>query len=212
MPRISASILGFLFDAKKSKESSEMMVSKINKALKEREKDFDILHLDIEDGNFVEYKSFRPSEIRKIKCAKKREAHFMVVNYKKYLKDFFPLAQMFIFHQEVLKRDFDKTIQYLKKNKKFVGISLTPDTHLDEIKYLDKIDSVLILSVYPGKPGQKFIEETLWKIKKLKEIRKERKLKFVIEVDGGINKDNMHKIIEAGADILVMGRGFFTRK
>ena len=210
MVRISASILGFLFESKKRKESSESMIARINKALKEREKDFDILHFDIEDGKFVDYKSFRPSEIRKIRCSHKKEVHLMVLNYKKYLKDFFPLAQMFIFHHELLKRDFEKTIDFLKKNKKYVGIAITPETHIDEVRYLDKIDLVLVMAIHPGAPGQKFIDTTLNKIKRLKQIRKEKKLKFLIEVDGGIHKDNMQKVIDAGADILEMGTGFFT--
>jgi ribulose-phosphate 3-epimerase len=212
MARISASILGFLFDSRKNKESSDSMISRINKALKEKEKDFDILHLDIEDGKFVKYKSFRASELRKIKSIHKKEAHLMVVNYKRYIADLFPIVQMFIFHEEVLKRDFSKTIDFIKKNKKFVGISISPDTHIDEIRYLDRIDLILVMSVYPGLPGQRFIEQTLWKIRKLKELRRKNKWKFAIEVDGGIHKDNMQKITNAGADILVMGSGFFTRK
>jgi ribulose-phosphate 3-epimerase len=188
------------------------MISRINKALKEKEKDFDILHLDIEDGKFVKYKSFRASELRKIKSIHKKEAHLMVVNYKRYIADLFPIVQMFIFHEEVLKRDFSKTIDFIKKNKKFVGISISPDTHIDEIRYLDRIDLILVMSVYPGLPRQRFIEQTLWKIRKLKELRRKNKWKFAIEVDGGIHKDNMQKITNAGADILVMGSGFFTRK
>jgi len=212
MARISASILGFLFDSRNRRESSDVMIARINKALKEREKDFDILHFDIEDGKFVKYKSFRPSEIRKIKCKQKKEAHFMVINYKRYIKDFYPLVDMFIFHQEILKRDFPKTIDFLKKNKKFVGIAINPETHIDEMKYFDKIDLVLVMSIHPGAPGQKFLDSALWKVKKLKEIREKRRLRFKIEVDGGINKDNMKKVIDAGADILEMGTGFFTRK
>lgn len=209
MARISASILGFYFDAKKNKQKTEEMIDNINNALAEKSDKFDILHLDIEDGRFVKQKSFKASDIRKIKCDKKREAHFMVLNYKKYLKEYFNLADMFIFHEEVISHDFPKTIEFLKRNKKFVGISINPNTSIDEIKYLDNIHLVLIMSVYPGLPGQKFIDTTLRKIRKLKDIRKKKGLRFVIEVDGGIHKDNMKKIIDAGADILVMGTGFF---
>lgn len=210
MARISASILSFLFESRKNHETRDQMIAKINKALNDKKGGFQILHLDIEDGKFVKHKSFKPVEIRDIKCPYKKEAHFMVLNYKKYLKDYFSLADMFIFHNEVLKRDFSKTIEYLKKNKKFVGISINPDSHIDEIRYLDKIDLILIMSVYPGLPEQKFIDTTLRKIKKLKEIRDKKGLKFVIEVDGGINKGNMQKCIDAGADILVIGSGLFT--
>jgi ribulose-phosphate 3-epimerase len=209
MARISASILSFLFDAEKRKQSSQAMIENINAALKEKDKDFDILHLDIEDGKFVKHKSFKTSELRKIRCGKKREAHLMVLDYKKYLKDYFELADMFIFHQEVIKKDFPEVIGFLKNNKKFVGISISPDTPIDEIKYLDQVNLILVMSVYPGEPGQRFIGRTLARIRKLVNIRKKKKLYFTIEVDGGINKENMQGIIDAGADILVMGTGLF---
>lgn len=209
MIRISASILGFYFDAKKNKLSNTQMIENINSALKRKEKDFDILHLDIGDGRFIKSKTFTRSMIRKIRCDKKREAHFMVLNYNKYIKEYFQLTDMFIIHNEVLKHDFQKTIDFLKKNKKYVGISISPDTHVDEIKYLDQINLVLVMSVYPGLPGQKFLEHTLLKIRKLNDLRKKRKLKFAIAVDGGINSRNKDKCIAAGADILVIGTGFF---
>lgn len=209
MVRISASLLGFYFDAKKNKLSQERLISNINSALKKRENEFDILHLDIEDGIFVKDKTFSPSILRKIKCDKKKEAHFMVVNYKKYLKDYFHSVDMFIFHQEVIKRDFSKTIDFLKKNNKYVGISINPNTSVDEIRYLDKIQLVLVMSVYPGLPGQKFIEYSLRKVRKLKELRKKRNLHYVIAIDGGVNENNIKKCIDAGVDILVMGTAFF---
>ena len=209
MARISASILGFLFDARRKKESNDVMITRINKALKEREKDFDILHFDIEDGKFVKYKSFTPAQLSKIKCNKKREVHLMVVDYEQYLQDYFGFADMFIFHSEVLKSNFSKTIDYLKMNNKYVGIAVESNTHVDEIKYLDKVDIVLVMAIHPGLPGQKFIDTALNKIKRLVQVRKDRKLKFLIEVDGGINKENMQKVIDAGADILEMGTGFF---
>jgi ribulose-phosphate 3-epimerase len=209
MVRISASILSFYFDAKKHKWNSQTMIDNINNAIAKKYDEFDILHLDIEDGKFVEQHSFKPSEIRKIKCDKKREAHFMVVNYKKYLKEYFNLADMFIFHEEVIRRDFPKTIEFLKENKKFVGISINPNTPIDDINYLDNINLVLVMSVYPGLPGQKFIETTIRRVRKIKDIRTKRRLKFVIEVDGGINNDNIKRLTDAGADIVVMGTGLF---
>jgi ribulose-phosphate 3-epimerase len=211
MVRISASLLNFYFDAKKNKLSTNQLADNINSALKNREKDFDILHLDIGDGKFIESKTFTPAIIRKIKCDKKKEAHFMVLNYKKYIKEYFHLTDMFIVHNEVIRHDFQKTIEFLKKNKKYVGISISPKTHIDEIKYLDQINLVLIMSVYPGLPGQEFIEHTPRKIRKLKDLRTKKKLHFAIAVDGGINKSNINKCIDAGADILVMGTGFFKK-
>jgi len=209
MARISASILSFLFDSRLHKESDAVMVEHINKALKEKKDQFQILHLDIEDGKFVQYKSFTPAQARKIKCPQKKEAHLMVVDYKKYIKDYFLIADMFIVHNEVLKSSFPKTIEFLKKNRKFAGISINPDTPVGEIKYLDKIDLVLVMSVHPGLPGQKFLELSLRKIKKLKELREKNHYHYIIEVDGGIDDAIAKKCINAGADILVIGSHMF---
>jgi ribulose-phosphate 3-epimerase len=209
MVRVSASILSFYANAHLRKESSESMLLRINAALKEKDGRFDILHLDIMDGRFVEEKSFSTAQIRKIKCSKKREAHFMVLNYKRYIKDYFDLAEMFIFHNEILKSDFDKIIDFLKKNNKFVGISISPETPVDNIRYLNKINLVLVMSVYPGKPGQKFLNTTYRKIQKLSQIRRQKNLSFSIEVDGGIDKDIAVRCAKAGADIVVMGSKLF---
>ena len=211
MARISASILGFFFDAKKKKLSDNQLVDNINSALKSREKDFDILHLDIGDSKFIKSKTFTPSIIRKIKCQKKKEAHFMVLDYNKYIKEYFHLTDMFIVHNEVIKHDFPKTIEFLKKNNKYVGISISPKTRIDEVKYLDKINLVLVMSVYPGLPGQEFMGQSIRKIRKLKDLRDKKKLNFSIAVDGGVNGKNMNQCIAAGVDILVMGTGFFNK-
>jgi len=209
MARISASILSFLFKARQNKESDAVMIEKINKALNEKRDRFDILHLDIEDGKFTDYKGFSISQLRKIKCAKKKEAHLMVVDYKKYIKDYFHLTDMFIIQNEVIKSDFDDTISFLRKNKKFVGIALNPETTIDEIRYLSKIDLVLVMGIHPGAPGQKFIETTLRKIKKLKELRDTHCLRFMIEIDGGMDDITSKKCIDAGADIIEMGSHLF---
>ncbi|GIU68929.1 MAG: ribulose-phosphate 3-epimerase [Candidatus Woesearchaeota archaeon] len=207
MTRIAVSILSFYFEAKRKKESNIQMIEHINSAIKNRK--FDILHLDIGDGRFIKSKTFTPSIINKLQCKKKRHTHLMVLDYNRYIKDYFHLSDMFIIHNEVLRHDFQKTINFLKKNNKNVGISINPDTHVDEIKYIEQVNLILVMSVYPGLPGQEFIEHSLRKIRKLKEIRKNKGLKFSIAVDGGINMQNIQKCIDAGADILVMGTGFF---
>ena len=209
MVRVSASILGFYFEAKVKKYPDSVMIANINKALQERSAQYDILHLDIEDGKFVDHKSFSAIQARKIKSPCKVEAHLMVIDYKKYIKDYFLLADMFIVHNEVLKRDFQKTIAFLKKNKKFIGISINPETSVDEIRYLDKVDLVLVMSIHPGLPGQKFIEYNLRKVRKLRDLRKKHKYHYQIEVDGGINDVIAKKCSDNGADIVVMGSNLF---
>ncbi len=209
MSRISASILSFYFEAKEGKESEEVMIKKINHALLEKKSEFHILHLDIMDGKFVTHTAFTPSQCRRIATPHKKEAHFMVVDYKKYIQDFLLIVDMFIVQQEVIRRDFPETIAYLHKNHKFVGIAIDPETPIAEIKYLDQIDLVLVMAVHPGLPGQKFMESAVRKIKKLQEIRKKQGLRFQIEVDGGINNITRKKCIDAGVDLLVEGSYFF---
>ncbi|MFA5797717.1 MAG: ribulose-phosphate 3-epimerase [Candidatus Woesearchaeota archaeon] len=210
MTRLSASLLTFYVDARRKNKKNDAMIAEINNALSSREKEHQVLHLDIMDGKFVHGKSFTPAHVRKFVCKHKREAHLMVVNYEKYVRDFFLLADMFIIHQEVLKANAEKTIDFLHKNKKFVGIAINPDTSISEIKFLHKIDLILVMAVYPGLPGQQFMESSLRRIKRLKEIRQQKKLKFAIEVDGGINERTGKKCIAAGADIIVSGSWFFS--
>jgi len=211
MVRVSGSILGFLFDAKTKGLSEEVMINNINKALVEKKNEFQILHLDIEDGRFVNYKSFTPTQIRKIKSPHKTEAHLMVLDYDLFIKEYFHLTDMFIIHNEVIKSSFLKTIEFVKKNKKFVGISINPETSVDDIKYLDKMDLILVMSVHPGLPGQKFIEHSIRKIRKLDELRKKHKYHYVIEVDGGIDNSIAKTCEDAGADIVVMGSKMFRQ-
>ena len=91
-----------------------------------------------------------------------------------------------------------------------MGISLNPNTEIEIIKkYLSEIDLILIMSVYPGFGGQKFIPDVMNKIKMLNQIRKEKNFEFKIEVDGGINFSNSKNVINAGADILVSGTTIF---
>ncbi len=90
------------------------------------------------------------------------------------------------------------------------GISLNPDTKIDIVEdYLDKVDLILIMSVYPGFGGQKFISDVLEKIKSLKNLKDKKKLNFDIEVDGGINFSNFKSVIDAGANVLVSGTTIF---
>ncbi len=106
--------------------------------------------------------------------------------------------------------DLQKSINKIRELNKKVGVSLNPKTKIDLIeKNLNQIDLILIMSVNPGFGGQKFMPEVLPKIKELVDIRKEQKLNFDIEIDGGINFDNSKLAIEAGANILVSGTTIF---
>ena len=134
----------------------------------------------------------------------------MISPVHKYIDDYSDAgADIITIHPEATD-DLDLSISKIKRLKKKVGVSLNPETKIDVIiKYLDKIDLVLIMSVNPGFGGQKFMPEVLSKIKDLKKIQKERKLNFDIEIDGGINFENCKTAIDAGANILVSGTTIF---
>ena len=134
----------------------------------------------------------------------------MISPVHKYIEDYLNAgADIITIHPEATDNLTD-SINLIKKLNRKVGVSLNPDTNLNIInKFLNKIDLVLIMSVFPGFGGQKFMYEVIEKIKNLKKIKEEKKLSFDIEVDGGINFENNKTVIEAGADILVSGTTIF---
>ena len=138
------------------------------------------------------------------------DVHLMISPVHKYIKDFANAgADIITIHPEATP-NLQESIDEIKSFKKKVGISLNPDTKIDIVEdYLDKVDLILIMSVYPGFGGQKFIPEVIEKIKKLYQIKKANSLKFDIEVDGGINFSNSKEVISAGANILVSGTTIF---
>ena len=172
----------------------------------------DLIHVDVMDGHFVPNLTIGPPVIRALRKYTKVpfDVHLMISPVHKYIKDYaLAGADIITIHPEATK-NLSSSIKLIKKLKKKVGLSLNPNTKIDVIKkYLKSIDLVLIMSVYPGFGGQKFIVKTLNKIKKLSKIKNEEMLKFDIEVDGGINFQNSKDVIEAGANILVSGTTIF---
>ena len=166
----------------------------------------DYIHIDIMDGKFVDNKTWTISEITKItkNSTLPLDVHLMVNNPSKYIEDYAMLnTNDIIFHYEAVK-DVYGMIDEIKNYGLKVGIAINPDTNVEEIyQYLDKVDLVLVMSVYPGKSGQSFIEESLDKIRKLKQEIQEKNLKTLISVDGGINDETGKLCKEAGVDILV---------
>ena len=166
----------------------------------------DAIHIDIMDGKFVDNKTWTTSEI--IKLTKHSnlplDVHLMVNNPSKYIEDYAMLnTNNITFHYEAVK-DVNKVINEIKDYGLKVGIAVNPDTDVKNIyDYLSNIDIVLIMSVYPGKSGQVFINETLDKIKELKDYIVNNNLKTLISVDGGINDETGKLCKEAGADVLV---------
>lgn len=166
----------------------------------------DAIHVDIMDGKFVDNKTWTISEITKITkySSLPLDVHLMVNSPSKYIEDYAMLnTNNITFHYEAVE-NIDKMINEIKDYGLKVGIAINPDTDIKNIfPYLDRIDLVLVMSVYPGKSGQSFIETTPSKIKELKEYITENDLKTQISVDGGINDETGKLCKDSGVDILV---------
>ena len=172
----------------------------------------DMIHVDVMDGHFVPNLTIGPPVIKALKknSLLPFDVHLMISPVHKYIESYANAgADIITIHPEAT-NDLLESINKIKEFKKKVGISLNPKTKIDIIeKVLDQIDLILIMSVNPGFGGQKFMPEVLNKVKKLDEIRKNSKLNFVIEIDGGINFENSKLAIESGVDILVSGTTIF---
>ena len=187
--------------------------SQLGKEIKRlEESDADMIHVDVMDGHFVPNLTIGPPVIKTLRKYTKLtfDVHLMISPVHKYIKDYADAgADIITIHPEATE-NLNKSISHIKELKKKVGVSLNPDTKIDLITdILNNIDLVLIMSVFPGFGGQKFIPKIVDKIKELNKIKKEKKLNFDIEVDGGINFSNSKTVIEAGANILVSGTTIF---
>jgi ribulose-phosphate 3-epimerase len=172
----------------------------------------DMIHVDVMDGHFVPNLTLGPPVIKSLRQYTKIpfDVHLMISPVHKYIEDYANAgADIITIHPEATENLID-SIELIKKLNKKVGISLNPESKINLVeKHLDKIDLILIMSVNPGFGGQKFMPEVLEKIKKLNEIKDQKKFNFDIEIDGGINFDNSKLAIEAGANILVSGTTIF---
>ena len=172
----------------------------------------DLIHVDVMDGHFVPNLTIGPPIIKVLRqySTLPFDVHLMISPVHKYIKDYAEAgADIITIHPEATE-NIESSVSLIKKLNKKIGLSLNPDTSIEIIeKFLSSIDLVLIMSVYPGFAGQKFIPNVVNKIKKLKSIKEKQNLKFDIEVDGGFNFDNSKLVVEAGANILVSGTTIF---
>jgi len=169
----------------------------------------DLLHLDIMDGNFVPNISFGPKIVESIKkiTSLPLEVHLMVEKPENHIKTFINAGgDIIIVHYETSKH-LDKLIQIINDADVKSGVALNPATPLSVMEYLiSKIDFLLLMTVNPGYGGQKFIPGMIDKIKKARKIIDNQKKPISLEVDGGINLDNISEVAKAGAEIIVIGQ------
>jgi ribulose-phosphate 3-epimerase len=172
----------------------------------------DLLHLDVMDGHFVPNLTFGPfivGAIRKL-TDMTLDTHLMIENPDKYIDAFANNGSDIItIHIEASHdpaRDLDRIARLGRKR----GLTLNPDTPLDRVvDFLDQIDLLLVMSVFPGFGGQKFMPDVLAKVREAKEMRDKRDLGFAIEIDGGIDPKTSVEARDAGVDILVAGTSIF---
>ncbi len=174
------------------------------------------IHFDVMDGHFVPNISFGMPVLKSIAHTTKlfNDVHIMIDDPLTYGPEFVKAgANLVTFHYEAVNEDqVEKVISTIKESSAKVGLSIKPKTSVDKIiKYLDKIDLVLVMSVEPGFGGQSFIENSLDKIKYLRKYIDENKLNVLIEVDGGINEETAKKCRLAGVDVLVAGSYLFNK-
>ena len=184
----------------KSKYNLKDTINKINNT------DAEYIHVDVMDGNFVPNISCIYNDVKDVlkNTNKMLDIHLMVDNPIKYIIEYKNLSPKFITIHSEINNNIDDLVDLIKSYGIGVGLSIKPKTSVEFIeKYLDKVDNVLIMSVEPGKGGQKFMDSVVYKIDILDKIRKNKKLNYKISIDGGINKDTIDKV--RNVDFVISG-------
>lgn len=169
------------------------------------------IHIDVMDGNFVPNITFGPGQIKQLRKITKMnfDIHLMVHEPIRFIKEFVNAgADSITVHCEACKHIY-RTLEEIKKNVQ-VGVALNPATSLSNIEYLTNIvDKILIMTVNPGFGGQKYINGMESKIIQLNNLIKEKASSAIIQIDGGIDEDNIDRLIELGVKDIVMGSAVF---
>ena len=173
----------------------------------------EFIHLDVMDGVFVPNITFgikMVKDLRKV-TAKILDCHLMIVNPEKYVESFAKAGADYItVHYEACKENLANVLKQIKSYGVNSGLVINPDTPVEKIEEcISLCDMVLVMSVFPGFGGQKFIADVLDKCRAIRRIIDENGYNCIIEIDGGINKDTAKLAIDAGCDVLVAGSAVF---
>ena len=175
----------------------------------------DYIHVDVMDGHFVPNITIGPVVVEAIKNVTNLplDVHLMINNPDQYIKDFIKAGSNILsVHSETCPH-LQRTINHIRELGIKPAAVLNPSTSLSTLEYiLEEVDMVLLMTVNPGFGGQAFIPSMIPKIKKLRGLIDEKHLPVELEVDGGINLDNISKVVNAGADVIVAGSAIFKSK
>ena len=173
----------------------------------------DYIHIDVMDGHFVPNISMGPSIVKSVrgKTSIPFDVHLMIDPIEPYIDDFIKAgADIISIHPEA-NDNIEKCIDKIKSNNVKAGLAINPDTNWEVvIPFLDKLDIIVVMSVHPGFGGQKFIPSALEKLKLLRKKIDETHPHIELEIDGGVNFDNIDSILKAGANVIVAGTTTFT--
>lgn len=179
------------------------------------EADIQWLHCDVMDGHFVPNISYGPTFVEAAGSCTDAflDVHLMIENPDQYIEQFVDAgADQITVHQEACPH-LHRTIQNIHSHGITAGVAINPGTSLQTIEpVITDADLILVMSVNPGFGGQSFIENTYQRLRKLNAMRDEHGAGFLIEVDGGVNLDNIEKVTQSGADVLVAGSAVFKAK
>jgi ribulose-phosphate 3-epimerase len=171
-----------------------------------------VIHVDIMDGHFVPNLTIGPPVVKSLRKVTDLplDCHLMIENADEFVPAFAEAGADWIsVHQEAC-RHLNRTLHLIRSHDCLAGVVINPATPVETLtEVLDIVDYVLVMSVNPGFGGQKFIPAALHKIRRLAEIRSQRRLTYRIEVDGGVASDTVGDVVRAGAEILVAGNAVF---
>lgn len=172
----------------------------------------DWVHVDVMDGHFVTNLTFGPKMVADLHKATRLplDVHLMIESPDDWVDRYVDAGAAYVVVHVEAARDASSTLARIRSHGAKAGITLNPDTPVDAIlPYLDEVDLALVMSVKPGFGGQKFIESALDKLRRLRREIDSRRLAVELEVDGGVKLDNVRRVIEAGASVVVSGSAVF---